>query len=135
MDFTIQFLVWVGAVSAAIVSVLNRLKAFDWSQFKKLIGKELGEVEQQLNKLIDESIDIVDQVFVDKLKETGDWDSLNGVFDMSLYQRNASEASAMCVRTLNSLVPSTTKKRLEKSFDDLELYFKNKIEQRIKSRE
>lgn len=134
MEFTINFMIWVGAISAMVVSLLKWLKAFDWKQFWKFDDEELDEIDDKIDGWVDDGIDIVDQVFVSKLKATGAWDSINGVYDRTVFQRNATQACQMCVQTINHLVPTTVKKRLAKSFDDRDMFFRNRIEQRLQKR-
>jgi len=121
----------VGVVCTLIVGIIKWIKTYDWSSLKPIDDLEIVEIEQALNSIVDKSIEIVNETFVNKLKSQIQWDNVDGRFDMSIYQLNANIANQKCVDTINSMVPKKTKKRLKMTFGDLNEYWISRIESRL----
>jgi len=131
LDTIIRFLMSVGVVCTLIVGIIKWIKTYDWSSLKPIDDLEIVEIEQALNSIVDKSIEIVNETFVNKLKSQIQWDNVDGRFDMSIYQLNANIANQKCVDTINSMVPKKTKKRLKMTFGDLNEYWISRIESRL----
>jgi len=125
----------VGLLSVAATVVVNilRQKTARWG--RKISDPVIERLNQQLDIWIDDSINTVNKNFVDKLKETGEWDRFNGVFDKETYKKNATEALERSVNSLKSRIPKTFKRLVTKYYDDMDLFYKNRIDERLKEYE
>jgi len=121
------------SVAATVAITWIRGKAVKWS--KKINDPVVERLNEQLDVWIDDSINTVNKNFVDKLKEIGEWDRLNGVFDKETYKRNAAEALEKCLVSLKSRLPKPFKKLVSKYYDEVDMFFKNRIDERIKEHE
>jgi len=72
---------------------------------------------------------------VDKLKEIGEWDRFNGICDKEVFKKNAAEALERCLISLKSRIPKQFKRLVAKYYDDLDMFYKNRIDERIKEHE
>jgi|GEM_PF-1041181 len=121
------------SVAATVVITIIRNKTAKWS--RKISDPVIERLNQQLDIWIDDSINTVNKSFVDKLKETGEWDRINGVFDKETYKKNAAEALERSLSSLKSRIPKTFKRLAAKYYDDTDLFYKNRIDERLKEHE
>jgi len=121
------------SVVATVAITFIRGKAVKWS--RRISDPIVERLNEQLDIWIDDSINTVNKNFVDKLKEIGEWERLNGVFDKDTYKRNAAEALERCLASLKSRIPKPFKKLVSKYYDDTDLFYKNRIDERMKEHE
>ena len=125
----------IGALSVAATVAITwfRSKTVKWS--RRISDPIVQSLNEQLDIWIDDSINTVNKNFVDKLKEIGEWERLNGVFDKETYKKNAAEALERCLVSLKSRIPKPFKKLVTKYYDNIDLFFKNRIDERMKEHE
>ena len=125
----------VGALSviATIAITWVRSKTIKWS--RKISDPIVQRLNEQLDIWIDDSINTVNKNFVDKLKEIGEWDRFNGIFNKEVYKKNAAEALDRCLVSLKSRIPKQFRKLTSKYYDDIDMFYKNRIDERIKEHE
>jgi len=121
------------SVAATVAITWIRSKAVKWS--KRINNPIIEELNKRLDIWIDDSINTVNKNFVDKLKETGDWEHLAGVFNKEIYKKNSLEALDRCLISLKSRIPKPFKKLVGKYYDDTDLFYKNRIDERMKEHE
>ena len=121
------------SVLATLAITWIRSKAVKWS--KKINNPIIEELNTRLDSWIDDSINTVNKNFVDKLKETGEWEHLAGVFNKEIYKKNSLEALDRCLISLKSRIPKPFKKLVGKYYDDTDLFYKNRIDERMKEHE
>ena len=132
------------SVVATVVITYIRGKAVKWA--RKINDPVVEKLNEQLDIWIDDSINTVNKNFVDKLKEVGEWDRVGGVwnrvgerwavtggtFDKATYKQNASEALDRCLASLKSRIPKPFKRLVLRYYDDVDLFYKNRIDERLK---
>ena len=125
----------VGALSvgATLVVTWLRTKSVKWN--RKISDPIVQRLNEQLDIWIDDSINTVNKNFVDKLKEIGEWDRFNGVFNKEVFKKNAAEALERCLASLKSRIPKQFRRLVVKYYDDLDMFYKNRIDERIKEHE
>ena len=125
----------VGALSVGATLVITwlRTKSVKWN--RRISDPIVQRLNEQLDIWIDDSINTVNKNFVDKLKETGEWDRFNGMFNKEVYKKNAAEALERCLISLKSRIPKQFRKLVAKYYDDLDMFYKNRIDERIKEHE
>jgi len=121
------------SVAATVAITWIRSKALKWS--KRINNPIIEELNKRLDIWIDDSINTVNKNFVDKLKETKDWEHLAGVFNKEIYKKNSLEALDRCLISLKSRIPKPFKKLVVKYYEDVDLFYKNRIDQRMKEHE
>ena len=136
------------SVLATLIVTWLRSKTLKWG--KRINNPIIERLNEQLDVWIDDSINTVNKNFVDKLKEIGEWDMtggeirraadgtvsiIGGVFDKNTYKNNAKEALERCLASLKSRIPKPFKKLVIKYYDDVDLFYKNRIDERIKEHE
>ena len=121
------------SVAATVAITWIRGKALKWS--KRINNPIIEELNTRLDSWIDDSINTVNKNFVDKLKETRDWEHLAGVFNKEVYKKNSLEALDRCLISLKSRIPKPFKKLVAKYYDDTDLFYKNRIDERMKEHE
>jgi len=121
------------SVAATVAITWIRSKALKWS--KRINNPIIEELNTRLDSWIDDSINTINKNFVDKLKETGDWEHLAGVFNKEIYKKNSLEALDRCLISLKSRIPKPFKKLVAKYYDDTDLFYKNRIDERMKEHE
>jgi len=121
------------SVAATVVITIIRNKTAKWS--RKISDPVIERLNQQLDIWIDDSINTVNKNFVDKLKETGEWDRFNDIFNKETYKKNAIEALERSLSSLKSRIPKTFKRLVSKYYDDTDLFYKNRIDERLKEHE
>ena len=125
----------VGALSVVATLIITwlRTKSVKWN--RRISDPLVQKLNEQLDIWIDDSINTVNKNFVDKLKETGGWDKHHGVFDKEIFKKNAAEALDRCLVSLKSRIPKQFRKLVAKYYDDLDMFYKNRIDERIKEHE
>ena len=121
------------SVGATLAITWIRSKALKWG--KRINNPVIEELNKRLDIWIDDSINTVNKNFVDKLKETNDWEHLAGVFNKEIYKKNSLEALDRCLISLKSRIPKPFKKLVVKYYEDVDLFYKNRIDQRMKEHE
>ena len=127
------FVIGLLSVLATVVITIIKNKTVKWS--RRISDPIIERLNEQLDKWIDDSINTVNKNFVDKQKETGEWDRLNGVFCKEIYKKNAAEALERCLSSLKSRIPKGFKRLVAKYYDDTDLFYKNRIDERLKEHE
>jgi len=125
----------IGSLSVAATLAITwiRSKALKWG--KRINNPIIEQLNIKLDEWIDDSINTVNKNFVDKLKETGDWEHLAGVFNKEIYKKNSLEALDRCLISLKSRIPKPFKKLVGKYYEDVDLFYKNRIDERMKEHE
>jgi len=125
----------VGALSVGATLIITwlRTKSVKWN--RKISDPIVQRLNEQLDIWIDDSINTVNKNFVDKLKEIGEWDRFNGLFNKEAYKKNAAEALDRCLVSLKSRIPKQFRKLVTKYYDDVDMFYKNRIDERIKEHE
>ena len=140
----------IGALSviATVIITYLRSKTLKWG--RRINNPIIERLNERLDVWIDDSINTVNKNFVDKLKEIGEWDTVGGeirrtvegtvqivggAFDKNTYKNNAKEALERCLASLKSRIPKPFKKLVIKYYDDVDLFYKNRIDERIKEHE
>ena len=150
------------SVGATLLVAWLRSKTAKWS--RRISNPIIERLNEQLDIWIDDSIDTVNKNFVDKLKETGEWDRIGGewieidvqtgqpvygncylretrrirtggVFDRESYKANAADALERCLISLKSRLPKQFGRLIAKYYNDPDLFYKNRIDERIKKHE
>ena len=140
----------IGGLSVVVTLIITWLRSKTLKWAKRINNPIIELLNEQLDKWIDDSINTVNKNFVDKLKEVGEWDMtggeirrladgtvsvIGGVFDKNTYKNNAKEALERCLASLKSRIPKPFKKLVIKYYDDVDLFYKNRIDERIKEHE
>jgi len=125
----------VGALSVGATFIITwlRSKSVKWN--RKISDPIVQRLNEQLDIWIDDSINTVNKNFVDKLKEIGEWDRFNGLFNKEAYKKNAADALDRCLASLKSRIPKQFRKLVAKYYDDIDMFYKNRIDERIKEHE
>jgi hypothetical protein len=101
----------------------------------KLDNPVLEKLKSKLNTYLDDAINTTNKKFVDKAKEVGIWDKVEGVFDNTTYVNNADKALNMCYDSLTATIPIEFQKLLTKYFGDVKQFLLSEIDRRMKERE
>jgi len=117
-----------GAVAFAII----RKKAVKWT--KVIDNPVVKDLNKQLDLWLDDTINIVNQDFVDKLKKIGEWEAVSGIFNKSTYEKNKTQAQELGLITLKSILPRAFKKLVSRYYDDTDSFYKKRLDQRLKER-
>jgi len=150
------------SVVATVIITFVRGKAVRWA--RSINDPIVERLNAQLDVWIDDSINTVNKNFVDKLKEVGEWDSISigtakamppdyaaehnilphylhesgtkqRIFDKGTYKQNSSEALERCLASLKSRLPKPFKRLVIRYYDDVDIFYKNRIDERIKEHE
>lgn len=124
----------IGIVPMAITLIVSWLRSKITKWMKAIDNPVVNELRDKLNIYLDGAINATNNQFVDKLKATGTWDTLNGVFDKDVYSKNAAEAKSLCYGALIASLPINFKNSIEHYFTDIKSYLLSEIDRRINER-
>jgi len=118
----------VFSTGGAVIFALIRKKTVRWAKAEDTAIKNINE---RLDLWLDDTIHIVDQDYVDKLKKIGEWDMANGVFDRAAYEKNKAEAQERGLAALKSILPKAFKKYVSRHYDDVDSFYAKRIDLRL----